>query len=189
MVTCALGVQLQVFQSHQTFRGSDACFIPTRSCLLGLLLCSFFCPKVTLCSSWGYLLRCSCCQRPLITRFVLKTLDLVEPPVTCFLPRSPVLIMGLDALSGNLQLKNLNIKTSFFFLFFFFSLSLPQFCCPFTPHHSVCTETLWAVCWSSEVYLPVACNPNSPENGNGLWVVHHWVPVFLLGIVESSVWS
>lgn len=126
MVTCALGVQLQVFQSHQTFRGSDACFIPTRSCLLGLLLCSFFCPKVTLCSSWGYLLRCSCCQRPLITRFVLKTLDLVEPPVTCFLPRSPVLIMGLDALSGNLQLKNLNIKTSFFFFSFSFLSLFPS---------------------------------------------------------------
>ena len=39
----------------------------------------------------------------------LKRLDLGEPPVTCFSPRSPVLIMGLDALSGNLQLKNLNV--------------------------------------------------------------------------------
>ena len=51
----------------------------------------------------------------------LKTLDLGEPPVTCFLPRSPVLIMGLDALSGNLQLKNLNLRLLFSFLF---SLSL-----------------------------------------------------------------
>ena len=134
----------------------------------------------------------------------LKTLDLGEPPMMCFLPRSPVLIMGLDGLSGNLQLKNLNVRRCFppppppptttttttpvllpiyqlknlnirLFCFVF----LPQFCCPFTSHHSVCTETLWAVCWSNDVYLFVACNPSSRENGNGLWVVHHWVAVFL----------
>ena len=111
----ALGVQLQIFQSSRLFLGSVACFIPTLCLCLVCCFAAFFFffsqgdPVQLMGLTPEMLLLPKATDRETCFEHSLKRLDLGEPPVTCFSPRSPVLIMGLDALSGNLQLKNLNV--------------------------------------------------------------------------------